>query len=177
MKRKIFIAIQPPEEIKEKLFSIKNDFLMIPAKWTEKSNLHITLSFIGYVEENEIEEIRANIGKDVKDIDGFSLKITDISYATSESKIPKMIWANVERSDDIIHLKKVMGKDMSNFFPHITLARINTWEFKKIEPEELPDVNIELDLNFKVESIDLMESKVSRGKVKYELLEKFKLNK
>ncbi len=178
MKRKIFIAIQLPEEIKEKLFSLKNGFSGIPVKLIEKNNIHITLNFIGYVKENEVEEIKINIGKAINHINSFNLRITDISCADTESKIPKMIWANIEESDEIIHLQKILEKNTGiKFFPHITLAQINAWEFKKIEPGELPDINLELDLNFKVESIDLMESKISRGKVKYKLLEKFKLNK
>ena len=57
------------------------------------------------------------------------------------------------------------------FVPHITLARINEWQWKSIEPEERPEVTEDIDLAFTVESIEVMESILRRGGPKYEILE------
>jgi 2'-5' RNA ligase len=57
------------------------------------------------------------------------------------------------------------------FVLHITLARIREWEWKKIEPEERPEINEELDLIFTVESIEVMESELKRGGPEYTVIE------
>ena len=57
-KKRLFVAINLPEEIKKNLFCFKNRYLEIPARWTKKENLHITLYFIGYVSEKNLEKIR-----------------------------------------------------------------------------------------------------------------------
>ncbi len=57
------------------------------------------------------------------------------------------------------------------YIPHITLGRIRAWEFKQIEPEERPEVDEEIDLNFEVYSIEVMESQLKKGGAEYAVLE------
>ena len=54
---------------------------------------------------------------------------------------------------------------------HITLARISSWGFRAIEPEERPEINESLDLAFSVESIEVMESEMKRNGPVYTILE------
>ena len=61
------------------------------------------------------------------------------------------------------------------FAPHITLARISAFEFRAVEPEEVPEVNEALDLPFTVESIEVMESEMKRGGPVYTVLESHQL--
>ena len=61
------------------------------------------------------------------------------------------------------------------FTPHITLARIREWEFRKIEPEERPEIEENIDLTFTVESIDVMESELKRGGPVYSIIESHNL--
>jgi len=53
------------------------------------------------------------------------------------------------------------------FAPHITLCRINAWQWKQIEPEERPEINENIDLLFTVESIEVMESELKKGGPQY----------
>jgi len=55
------------------------------------------------------------------------------------------------------------------------LARIRTWEFREIEPEEEPEVNEEINLTFEVNSIEVMESQLKRGGAEYTVLESCQL--
>ena len=176
MRRKLFIAINPPEEIKKTLSLVKKGFSEIPAKWTEKNNIHLTLLFIGHADDDKIEEIKGRIKRAAEKIKPFEIEIENISYAPPGSIPPKMIWAEIVRSDPLNQLRNEIGSDHDDFSPHITLARINTWQFAKMDPEELPMIEIKR-ATFMVESVELMESKISKGSVKYELLERFELNK
>ncbi len=55
-RRRIFLAINLPENIKEELLSYKEKWPELPIKWTKKDNLHITLVFLGHISEQEVGE-------------------------------------------------------------------------------------------------------------------------
>lgn len=175
MKKKLFIAINPPENVKRKLFLLKEKFFDLPVKWTKEENIHITLFFIGSVLEKEEDKFTTILGNISKNSDAFNLTINNISYAPLESKRPRMIWANIQISDSLISLRKKIHKESNEFHPHLTLAKINLWEFNKIDSEEILIIDEEIDIHFKVNSIELMESKIIRGNVEYKILKSFKL--
>jgi len=170
MKKKIFIAINLPERIKNKLEKYQeeisssfNDFC--PIKWTKKDNLHITLFFIGFVEIDDLLDVFNKVEKAVKNIEPFNVDLESISYSPKVDN-PKMIWVNGKRNNEMIKINNQLEKELdfisiNNFKSHITLGRIIQWEFKKIDLEERPDIFKEIDLFFPVESIEIMES--SRG--------------
>ena len=98
-----------------------------------------------------------------------------------------MVWVMGEASDEFIPLKKELEQVLNNssqvrFSPenrkpslHITLGRIRQWEFRKIEPEERPEVDEEINLSFSVETIELMESKLKKTGPEYLVLESYYL--
>ena len=96
-----------------------------------------------------------------------------------------MIWTVGERVYELAELKEDLQEllvekvsyrpEHKGFVPHITLARIKEWEFKKIEPDERSEVNEDIDLVFTVESIEVMESQLKRGGPVYTILESCEL--
>jgi 2'-5' RNA ligase len=95
-----------------------------------------------------------------------------------------MIWVEGEKSQEMANLQKDLENSLYNsplkgvkegeiraYSPHITLGRIKTWEFKRVEPEERQGVNEEISLTFPVESIEVMESELKRGGPEYTILE------
>ena len=62
-----------------------------------------------------------------------------------------------------------------SFKPHVTLARIREWEFRRIELEERPLVEEDISLDFEVNSVEIMESELKRGGPEYVVLESIPL--
>ena len=191
-KKRLFVAINLPEEIKKNLFCFKNRYLEIPARWTKKENLHITLYFIGYVSEKNLEKIRKALKEITLNNYFFELSFVRINYGPPESKIPRMIWVSFNESKNLLKINQEIEKNISeiklenfmiekrNFSPHITLARIRQMDFKKMNPEELPKIDEEIGppaggLTFNVCSIELMESNLKRTGAEYKILESFSL--
>jgi 2'-5' RNA ligase len=58
-KKRLFVAIGLPEEIKKKLEEIQKQLrrFAIDAKWVKPEGIHLTLKFLGYVEEDKIPQI------------------------------------------------------------------------------------------------------------------------
>jgi 2'-5' RNA ligase len=102
-------------------------------------------------------------------------------YGPPKKLPPKFIWAEGEKSEELSLLRQDLEDSLTErvkfvpenrvFAPHITLARINAWEWKGIEPEERPEINENLDLIFTVESIEVMESEMRKGGPVYTVIE------
>jgi len=177
------VAINLPEKIREKLvseqkevgdlFPQSSDFV----RWAKKDNLHITLSFIGSINDEEILEICEKIREITKKQEPFSISLNKIIYGPP-GKNPRMIWAMGEKSPELAFLRNELEKSSSKpISPHITLGRIKAWQFDKIELEERPEISKEIFLDFEVSSLELMESELKKTGPEYTVLESFELGK
>jgi len=185
MKRKrIFIAINLPQNIKEELFNISHELKEIPAKWVKKENLHITLEFLGYLTDEEIAKTIHVTEKVAHTHSPFKVSLKKISYVPENKIPPRMIWVIGESKElsllqknlhDALKENNLIFSPEERFIPHITLARIRKWEWKKIEPEERPEVERELNLSFKVNSFEIMESHLKREGPEYFVLKSWNL--
>ena len=193
MKNRVFVAINLPENIKNKLVKYQEKWPQLPARWTKKENLHITLEFLGYLTDEEILEVCQKTKKIALEKKAFTVRLNKICYAPPGKKlpaksitfsnsllrspsplkndrIPKMIWAVGEKIKEF------------NFVPHITLARIKAWQFRQMENDERPTIDEEIaspagGLTFEVESIEIMESHLKKGGPEYLTLESIPLRK
>ncbi len=187
MKHRVFIAINLPEGIKKKLVGYQGEWPELPIRWTKKENLHITLIFLGYLSDEELLEV-CKITKEVASRNrSFSINLNKIYYGPPKKLPPRMVWVEGEKSQEFTSLKDDLEKSLTTsgevhfaaenraFSPHITLGRIRTWEWRQIEPEERPEVDIEINLSFEVNSIEVMESELKRGGSAYTILESCQL--
>jgi len=183
MKRRIFIAINLPEDIKKKLADCQGKWPELPIRWTKKENLHITLVFLGYLNDEELLEV-CKITKEVASRNqSFSVNLNKICYGPPKKMPPRMVWVEGEKSEEFTSLREDLEKSLMTsgevhfssekraFSPHITSGRIKTWEFRQIEPEERPEISEEISLVFPVNSIEVMESELKKGGSEYIILE------
>jgi RNA 2',3'-cyclic 3'-phosphodiesterase len=180
-RHRVFIAINLPGDIKKELTSFYDKWPELPAKWTTKDNLHITLEFLGDLTDVEIGDACNAVKEVAKNHGPFSINLNKILYGPPKKMPPRLVWVEGENSTELADLKEDLQNELlekirfrpdgAGFIPHITLARISEWEFKKFEPEERPEVNEDLDLIFTVESIEVMESEMKRGGPVYNVLE------
>lgn len=198
MKKRIFIGINFPEKIKNSLASeqqeIDRSFSYFcgssPIKWTRKENLHLTLFFTGYLEINDLPEVFKIVENTVSKFEAFDLKLGEIIYAPLKKIPPKMVWVNLDFSEELARLQKAIqaallneanisleenNESNKNFSPHITLGRIIQWQWSRIEPEEIPQLEKNSGASFGVKSIEVMESELKRGGAEYTILKSINL--
>jgi len=184
-RHRIFVAINLPEGIKKELARYSEKWPELPAKWTAKDNLHITLEFMGDMTDVELGDVCKVVSEVAGRHKPFSLDLNKIVYGPPKKMPPKMVWAEGEKSDELADLKEDLQEclleqirfrpDEKGFTPHITLARITEWAFKQIEPEERPEISEDIDLSFYAESIEVMESELKRGGPVYNIIESHNL--
>ncbi len=181
MRHRIFIAVNLPKEVRKQLVNYQSKWPELPVKWTKPENLHITLIFLGNVNDSELVEICKTSKEIIEQHHCFGINLNQICYGPPKKMPPRMIWVKGQKSQELSDLKKDLESallEKANFHqenrafsPHITLGRIRTWDWSKIEPEERPEVNEIIDLGFEVGSIDVMESELKRDGPKYIILE------
>ena len=163
MKHRIFLAINLPGDVKKALVSYQEKWPELPIRWTREQNLHITLEFLGYISDDELLKVFQNTKELALKHEPFTITLNKICYGPPKKKPPRMVW--------------VMGEKVQEFdiLPHITLGRLRTWDFRKIEPDEVPEVNEDINLSFDVKSIEVVESVLKRGWPEYTILESCQL--
>jgi len=186
-RQRIFIAINLPEDVKKKLTSYESQWPDLPARWTREENIHITLVFIGEVGAEAVGATSAAARAVAAEHAPFEIRLTKLCYGPIGKPQPRMVWVVGERSGACSALKNDLEESLAatekipfrsenrGFTPHITLARIRQWDWRKIEPEERPLIKEDLDITIPVDSIELMESELRRGGPRYSILESYNL--
>lgn len=186
MRHRIFVAINLPDDVKNKLTEYQLKWQDLPCRWTKKENIHITLAFLGYLSDEELFEACKVTKEAVSKYEPFFIKLDKIIYGPPHNT-PRMIWAEGEKSEEMGKLQKDLenalaglsakleNENSRGYAPHITLGRLKQWEFRQIEPEERPEVNEEINLSFEINSIEVMESELKREGPEYTILESMPL--
>jgi len=184
---RIFIAINLPEDVKKQLLAYKNNWPELPARWTTEENLHLTLAFLGNTSDQELGEVYKVMQEVGARHEPFSMVFTNVVYGPLKTT-PRMIWVVGEISSELAALQKDVETSLARsedpstslrtrqpFSLHLTLARLNAFQFHQMETEELPDVNEEISLSFEVTSVEVMESQLRRSGAQYTILQSFML--
>ncbi|HOU19021.1 MAG TPA: RNA 2',3'-cyclic phosphodiesterase [Flexilinea sp.] len=181
---RLFIAIELPEMIRKPLSDSLKDSVIIKkkkARLTSKENLHITLKFLGDVQQDKRGDLQTAIANSIGGIGPFELKIHSGGVFPTIKK-PRILWAGFDISKELSVLvnnlenefeKIGYSKDLKPFQPHITLARIPDYVSTMI-PVEKDEIikNLEkIDLPpFTVDKISLMKSILLPGKPEYQVI-------
>ncbi|MSO89114.1 MAG: RNA 2',3'-cyclic phosphodiesterase [Rhodospirillaceae bacterium] len=125
---RLFVAIELPASVRTVLGFLHAG---VPgARWTPVENMHLTLRFIGEVEEPRIEDIdRALLAVRSP---RFSLELAGVGHFESAGQ-PRALWAGVPKIAPLIGLRDRIESALvragfapegRKFLPHVTLARL-----------------------------------------------------
>jgi 2'-5' RNA ligase len=135
-----FIAVPLSNDLKKELFHLSKGWRgKLPfKKWTDEEDYHITLAFLGPVEEDKRNEIVEEIQQSLLSIDPFTLQLSALGHF-GPSKTPSVWWAGVEKSNELEELQKNVALSCEKvgfqlekrpYKPHITLAKRFDLAFK-----------------------------------------------
>ncbi|MBV9967075.1 MAG: RNA 2',3'-cyclic phosphodiesterase [Alphaproteobacteria bacterium] len=124
---RLFVGIEFPPELKLQLSLLETG---IPgAKWVDAGNFHLTLRFIGEVDEG----VAADIDEALTRVRArrFSLQLAGTGVFGGGK--PRALWVGVERHPDLVALRDKIEQaliriglepEQRKFAPHVTLARL-----------------------------------------------------
>ena len=179
---RLFVALKIPENIKEQLLNICNGLVPDASlySWVTADKIHLTLKFIGEVEENLVPPISTELDF-VKNYRSFNFQISRFGFFFRENR-PKILWAGMQTDESIFKLVEELNKRMEifniepegrKFKSHLTLLRIKS----KLDENFINNFNnYKFDeLNFNANKIALVKSELSRTGAQYTEIKNYEL--
>lgn len=175
---RLFVALALPDGIVARLNLMCSG---IPgARWVEPENMHITLRFIGEVEDSTAEEINFNLSQ--IEAPTFDLELHGLNTFGQGYKA-HALWVGVTPTPELTHLQKKVDsavvragvpREERKFTPHVTLARLNKPEIGRLQ-SFIEGNNLFRAGPYTVEDFTLFESQTGNGGPTYTALEDYPL--
>lgn len=181
MNSRIFVALNIPDDAKEKLFNIIYQLNQDKSlNWETKEKIHLTLKFVGDVEDELIPQIKNDL-LFLEEYKTQLLQITGFGFFFSY-RVPRILWAGLKYSEELksiaerledYFIRYGVEKENRPFKPHLTLMRIknnpgesfiNKFKNSKFEP-----------ISFQSNSISLIKSELKPAGSVYTEINKYKL--
>jgi len=168
---RLFFALWPDNKTQSSFYHVARQFKDEKIRLVKKSNLHITLEFLGQVSENDQRQLIEKSNH--IQVEPFELELTSIGWW----KKPGVLWigpqhipqslANLVESIKQIVEQQGLETDKRSYKPHITIAR-------KVKQDQLPEQSI--DIRWQVNSFALIESKSTDTGVVYQIVQQWAFN-
>ena len=124
---RLFTALEIPSEARMQLFGLRGG--LKGARWVDPENYHVTLRFIGDVDDRTADEIADVLDK----VQRRSVLIHLRGLGAFGSKKPHAVWARVEPTPQLSELQSEherllqrigLPPEGRKFTPHVTVARL-----------------------------------------------------
>lgn len=177
--QRLFVGIELPAMARQMLAGVRVDYPS--ARWHPPEALHLTLSFIGQVDQQTAARMAGALTELPEQ--ELELSIQGVGYFGSEQK-PSVLWAGVEASRALSALQKAVEQrllplglvaDQRPYRPHITLARVKQGgEALQRYLSQHADLAVP---PFTVQQVCMYVSRGGAAGVHYDVIERFRLLK
>jgi RNA 2',3'-cyclic 3'-phosphodiesterase len=133
-----FLAIELEPEVRERLIGLQEKLAQsIPdVKWVEPENLHLTLLFLGNVDERELPAVCRAAQDAVSELPAFALTIESASCFPNARR-PRVLWAGIGSGvQEVVAVHDALEtallelgcyrREERQYTPHITLGRVKS---------------------------------------------------
>jgi 2'-5' RNA ligase len=177
-----FIAIDIPAKVKkavsETIADIKKANL-VEGNFVKSEQLHLTLKFLGEVQEKDVEKVSLILEEISKTTKKFTVELKGLGHFNE-----KILWIGSPENNEIVNLangideklsKLGFAKEIRPFAIHLTLCRIKNLKNSKRFAEFIAKYKDKSFGKFAVSEIKLMKSTLSEEGPIYEVIRGFNL--
>ena len=175
-----FIAVVPPESIRAELGALVRQLRNLDTKdavrWVTPDAMHITLAFLGQLEESKAAPLLDALRQEVAEVGSFELSVGKLGTFGERRRRAgaQVIWVGFEGDVDALgelH-ERVCGAvrhvglrvESRGFQPHFTLGRVRRGRRWRLDVADAPAIP---STRFRVPEVTLMESRLGRGPAVY----------
>lgn len=164
-----FIAVEIGHPHKQKILDLVTQLKKTNAdiKWATENQMHLTLKFLGNIEQGKVGEI-SNILKDIADdSSAFSIQFSKIG-AFPNMRRPRVIWIGVEEGDEPLKLlnnrietgleKLGFKKEDREYKSHLTLGRVKSLKNISELVKLIDKANLQFQDEIKINELTLFQS-------------------
>lgn len=168
---RLFVGLELPASVAEQLHEIRG---RLPgARWIAPENLHLTLRFIGDVDEG----VAADIDEGLTGIDApaFELAVHGLGHFGKGNQA-RALWAGVDESEALRHLQRkvesavvrhgALDPEGRKFKPHITLARLKNTD-RRVVLNYISEMGLVRTAPFAVTAFTLFSSHLTKAGAQY----------
>ena len=131
---RLFLAFEITPDSKRYIETISQELKKsnLPVRWIKSDNIHLTLVFLGNVEENLIEDIKEKVNEVVKGVKSFKVSFNGTGVFPNLTR-PRVVWLGLDGDiarlsnlrDNLQSTLKTLGfiPERRSFKPHLTLGR------------------------------------------------------
>jgi 2'-5' RNA ligase len=168
-----FIAIDIPDDVraavKEAQARLKQAPIGVKLSWTKVDNLHLTLQFLGSIEETLIDRIKSGLQSVAEEHQAFDVSVHGAGGFPNEDR-PRVIWVGCDDADGRLQaLARSVQAAMQplgfepehhEFSAHLTLGRVKIPRPDVALTTALDSLKSETFGTLRVEAIHLFESQL-----------------
>jgi 2'-5' RNA ligase len=182
-----FIAIELPESIQSVLSDIQSDFKKsgVDGRWARPENIHLTLKFLGTIEESMVKGITDVLQKTSGNYRTFTLTLSGVGVFPNV-RSPRVLWVGMNDSSVLTSLQADIEDGLASlgfeqeerkYTAHLTLGRFKSSRGKRILKEKIEAYRARVSGSFDVGMISLMKSDLGTSGAKYTRIAEARLGK
>jgi 2'-5' RNA ligase len=129
-----FVALELSERTRTGILAVVEELRGrgIRASWCRPGTIHLTLKFLGDVDETELPAVVAAVARAARSVSCFTLETRSLGAFPSPAR-PRVLWMGVEAPAELFDLARAIENELADlgfprekrrFHPHITLGRI-----------------------------------------------------
>ena len=179
-----FIAIDVSDEVRDSLLRAQERIGTKSAKikFVERENFHVTLKFLGEINEVLAEEVKRALKEIAKRHKKYRVRVKGIGVFPNPNYV-RVIWAGIENDEGIRAIAADVEREMrrlgfkkdKDFVAHITIGRVKFVGDKVELAMALKDLANEDFGEFEVNAIELKKSTLTPKGPIYETVARFEL--
>ena len=180
---RVFVGVPVGAAVAERISAVRNEFGGEAVRWAPAENLHLTLKFLGDVEEAQVVAIRSALREALAGTAGFGVTARGLGVFP-DARRPRVLWIGLAAPE----LAQVAGRvdraleplgverAATRFRPHATIGR-----WRRPEPgavrlgEELTRWRDREFGEFRMDAVTLFQSTLRPAGATYSPLEVFRL--
>lgn len=185
--KRLFVAVEVrlSEPFQALSLQLKQQLCLDKIVWVDANLHHLTLRFLGQTPEPYIPPLKQALAKVAAENQAFSMEMDKLGVFGSKHS-PQVLWLgfqNFERFKELFQQLEPQLTDIGfepnygNFVPHLTLGRIKQIQNKKRFWELINELQPEESQSIAVDSLLLIQSRLTPQGPIYRVLERYPLRK
>jgi 2'-5' RNA ligase len=181
-----FLAVDLDKPLKKRIYQVieELDSGERNVKWVRQEAMHITLKFLGEIDDIQKEEIDRTLAPRISRHTAFPLIIRGTGSFPPDSKKPRVFWIGIADGEPIIRLQQEIDDRLSNvgfakekrkFVPHLTLGRVKKTIYLQPIMDKLLHFRDELFGEMTVRKVLFFKSILKPSGAEYHILKEFEL--
>ena len=183
---RLFLAIELETKIKNALRIIQDELKQLggQVKWVEPNNLHLTIKFLGDVQETKLEPLKTSLQNTAKKFPSFAMEIAGVGVFPNIDH-PNIIWVGAKETTGTLttlatQIEEALDsldfqKEKRGFSAHITIGRVKSFKNISHLTEKLNTLTLPNNLRQSVPAVTLFKSTLTPQGPVYEVLAQFHL--